>query len=209
MLSRLIRFRYPRLAALAVAVFLVCVATAWPATTETFVPTIVQYPGSTSTVARGINNRGDIVGTYVCAVACINPVTGETSTAGTHGFLLHDDAFTRIDVPGGTATVARGISTQGVIVGHRIHNSRIRLLRRQLRLSHRRTRGILRSPRFATSGHARRAHLTPRRPCRLLSRRQPGYDDHAWLAPAQRHIYCSFNSALYRRYQQPRSRHNE
>jgi len=118
MLSRLIRFRYPRLAALAVAVFLVCVATAWPATTETFVPTIVQYPGSTSTVARGINNRGDIVGTYVCAVACINPVTGETSTAGTHGFLLHDDAFTRIDVPGGTATVARGISTQGVIVGH-------------------------------------------------------------------------------------------
>ena len=87
------------------------------ATTETFVPTTIQYPGSTSTAARGINNSGDIVGTYTCAVACINPVTGETSTPGTHGFLLQDGVYTRIDVPGGTATVARGIGEQRMIVG--------------------------------------------------------------------------------------------
>jgi uncharacterized membrane protein len=47
-------------------------------------------------------------------------VTGETSSAGTHGFLLQDGVYTRIDVPapGRTATTARGISEQGAIVGH-------------------------------------------------------------------------------------------
>ncbi len=87
-------------------------------TTETFVPTTIDYPGSTSTAARSINNSGDIVGTYSCAAACTNPNTGETSTAGTHGFLLQNGVFTRIDVPGAAATVARGISDPGVIVGH-------------------------------------------------------------------------------------------
>src|SRR5205809_7972414 len=97
---------------LVTAALLVGVPAAWAATTETFVPTVIQYPGSTSTVARGINNSGDIVGTYTCAVACINPVTGESSTAGTHGFLLQDGVYTRIDVPGGTGTIARGIGEQ-------------------------------------------------------------------------------------------------
>src|SRR5712664_3807459 len=91
---------------LAVVMLLVCVSATWAAKTETFVPTTIQYPGSTSTAARGINNSGDIVGTYTCAVACINPVTGETSTPGTHGFLLQDGVYTRIDVPGARATVA-------------------------------------------------------------------------------------------------------
>jgi uncharacterized membrane protein len=105
---------------LAAAVLFISVATAGAATTETFVPTTIHYPGSTSTAARGINNSGDIVGTYSCAAACINPLTGEASTAGTHGFLLQDGVYTRIDVPaaGRTATTARGISEQGTIVGH-------------------------------------------------------------------------------------------
>ena len=105
-------------AVLAVVMLLVCVSAAWAAKTETFVPTTIQYPGSTSTAARGINKSGDIVGTYVCAAACVNPMTGETSPPGTHGFLLQDGVYTRIDVPGGTGTVARGISEQGTIVGH-------------------------------------------------------------------------------------------
>jgi hypothetical protein len=119
MRSRLINFRFARFATvLAVAIPLVWAATAWAATTEVFVPTTIHYPGSTSTAARGINNSGDIVGTYACAALCINPVTGETSTAGQHGFLLQDGVYTRIDVPGGTLTNARGISEQGTIVGH-------------------------------------------------------------------------------------------
>jgi len=102
------------------AMFLACVAVASAGTTETFVPTKLDYPGSTSTAARGINNSGDIVGTYVCAAACVNPLTGEVSAAGTHGFLLQDGVYTRIDVPaeGRTATTARGIGDHGIIVGH-------------------------------------------------------------------------------------------
>src|SRR5256885_8226864 len=105
-------------AVLAVAMSLVSVSAAWAAKTETFVPTTIQYPGSTSTAARGINNKGDIVGIYICAVACVNPLTGETSTPGTHGFLLRDGVYTRIDVPGGMVTFPRGIGEKGMVVGH-------------------------------------------------------------------------------------------
>lgn len=115
----LLRFGLPRFSAvLCATVLFASVARASQIPTETFVPAKINYPGSTSTAARGINNNGDIVGTYSCAVACVNPLTEETSAAGTHGFLLRDGVFTRIDVRGGTATVARGISEQGVIVGH-------------------------------------------------------------------------------------------
>ena len=121
MRSRSERFHFPRLAAvLAAAMLLACAATASAATTETFVPTTVHYPGSTSTAARGINDSRDIVGTYFCAAPCVNPQTAEVSAAGTHGFLLQDGVYTRIDVPaeGRTATTARGIGEHGVIVGH-------------------------------------------------------------------------------------------
>jgi hypothetical protein len=105
---------------LVAAMLLACVATASAASTERFVPTTVHYPGSTSTAARGINNSGDIVGTYACAAACINPLTGEVSAAGIHGFLLQDGVYTRIDVPaaGRTQTIARGIGEHGIVVGH-------------------------------------------------------------------------------------------
>jgi uncharacterized membrane protein len=115
------RFHMPtRAAVLAAAMLIVCMGTARAAATETFVPTTIHYPGSTSTAARGINNGGDVVGTYVCAAACVNPLTGEISAAGTHGFLLQDSVYTRIDVPadGRTQTVARGIGVQGIVVGH-------------------------------------------------------------------------------------------
>lgn len=89
------------------------------ATTETFQPTTIHYPGSVTTAARGINDNGDIVGTFSCGPAgCVNPLNGETSAPGGHGFLFRDGVYTRIDVPGGTATVVRGVSQQGTIVGH-------------------------------------------------------------------------------------------
>ncbi len=105
-----------------VAVLTAAALLGWPikaltATTEIFTPTTIHYPGSTSTTARGINNSEEIVGTYACATACVNPVTGETSAAGTHGFLLQDGIYARIDVPGGTSTIPRGISEQGAIIG--------------------------------------------------------------------------------------------
>ena len=104
-------------AALAATLVVASAPAARAAETETFVPTTIHYPGSTATAARGINNRGDIVGTYNCAAACTNPLTGEVSTAGGHGFLLRDGVYTRIDVPGGSGTVVRGIGVQGTVVG--------------------------------------------------------------------------------------------
>jgi hypothetical protein len=116
--SRAISFDFSRfVVALAAAMpFVGGVASA--ATTETLVPTIIQYPGSSLTAARGINNSGDIVGTYACSLAAGCTLTGEAGAAGSHGFLLQDGVYTRIDVPGGTNTVARGISEQGTIIGH-------------------------------------------------------------------------------------------
>ena len=67
----------------------------------------IDVPNSISTEARGINARGDIVGSYTDA----NDVT--------HGFLLRNGVFTNIDVPGATATLgARGINARGDIVGN-------------------------------------------------------------------------------------------
>ena len=60
----------------------------------------------------GINERGDIVGTYCnWALPClITPVD-------THGFLISGGAFTTIDVPGASATAALGMNAKGGIVG--------------------------------------------------------------------------------------------
>jgi uncharacterized membrane protein len=115
--SRAIRFDVPRFAVASAAAMLLVGSVAAAATTETFVPTIVQYPGSSSTIGRGINNSGDIVGTYACSPAAGCTLTGAAGTAGSHGFLLQDGVYTRIDVPGGTNTIARGISEQGTIIG--------------------------------------------------------------------------------------------
>jgi len=56
--------------------------------------------GSNDAHANGINNAGDIVGTY-----------------GTHSYLEHNGVFTNIDVPGATQTAATDINNAGQIVG--------------------------------------------------------------------------------------------
>src|SRR5437867_1228684 len=129
MRSRSERFHFQRLAAvLAAAMLLACAATASAATTETFVPTTVHYPGSTSTAARGINDSRDIVGTYFCAAPCVNPQTAEVSTAGMttmHGFLLRRGRFSVLSTPhyaGDTSsrdpdTMNNGVAPSGEIVG--------------------------------------------------------------------------------------------
>lgn len=63
-------------------------------------PTI-DVPGP-ATLLMGINNCGQIVGTFdTCS----------------HGFLLSGGTFTQIDVPGAISTSARGINNSGQIVG--------------------------------------------------------------------------------------------
>ena len=63
----------------------------------------VNYPGSESTVPRGINARGDIVGGYL-------------SEGYSHGFLLRNGVFKTIDFPGSPRSQVMDINDDGVIV---------------------------------------------------------------------------------------------
>ena len=73
-----------------------------PGAVLTFAP--IDVPGASSTLARGINAQGDIVGFYGAGGAF-------------RAFLLHEGTFTDIDVPGASFTRPRGINPQGDIVG--------------------------------------------------------------------------------------------
>jgi uncharacterized membrane protein len=72
--------------------------------TRTYTYSTIEYPGATTTIAWGINARGDVVGEYFDAAG------------GRHGFLLRKSVFTSIDYPG-ALTSARGINSRGEIVG--------------------------------------------------------------------------------------------
>jgi probable HAF family extracellular repeat protein len=67
--------------------------------------TTIDDPGATNTWAYGINDTGQIVGTF-----------GNSPAA--HGFVTDGATFTTIDVPGATRTYATGINNYGQIVGY-------------------------------------------------------------------------------------------
>lgn len=64
----------------------------------------IDYPGATTTVASGVNDAGDVVGSY-------------TASFLNHGFLLRSGTFTTIDFPGAYSTAAQAINESGEIVG--------------------------------------------------------------------------------------------
>ena len=65
----------------------------------------ITMPDGSPTFVRGIDARGDIIGTY-------------TDAGGVgHNFLLHNGAFTNIDYPGNGDIAAHGINARGDIVG--------------------------------------------------------------------------------------------
>jgi probable HAF family extracellular repeat protein len=69
--------------------------------------TTVDFPGADFTEAMGINDSGDVVGSYALP----------TAPSEFPGFLLHQGVFTTIDFPGSTHTWAMGINNAGTIVG--------------------------------------------------------------------------------------------
>lgn len=69
--------------------------------------TTIDVPGSSYSLVRGINTKGDMVG-YYC----------ETRGAPAHGFLLSGGNFTFFDYPGAISTVATDINDSGLIVGY-------------------------------------------------------------------------------------------
>ena len=64
----------------------------------------IEVPGSSSTVASGVDALGRIVGYY-------------GDGGGTHGFLFDNGAYSAIDFPGAKWTVAYGVNASGQIVG--------------------------------------------------------------------------------------------
>jgi probable HAF family extracellular repeat protein len=68
--------------------------------------TPLNVPGSTQTIAYGINNSEEVVGSAV--------------SAGTapYGFLYSAGIFSPIAVPGATATSAQGVNSAGQVVGY-------------------------------------------------------------------------------------------
>jgi uncharacterized membrane protein len=64
----------------------------------------VEFPAANRTRASGVDDRGQIVGSY-------------DDSTGTHGFVLSDDRFVAINFPGALFTVALGIGVHGEIVG--------------------------------------------------------------------------------------------
>jgi PEP-CTERM motif len=71
---------------------------------EGYTFTSIDLPGATITFATGINNGGQIVGSYFDATY--------------HGFLDSGGRFTSINVPGATDTYLTGINNGGQIVGY-------------------------------------------------------------------------------------------
>ena len=64
----------------------------------------LDFPGSTATLALGINDHGQIVGDYFLGTF--------------HGFLLSGGTYSIIQVPGSTDSLAEGINNADQIVGY-------------------------------------------------------------------------------------------
>jgi uncharacterized membrane protein len=80
------------------------VAAAAAAQTASYIFTTIDVPRASLTAARGINDAGQIVGSF-------------TDSAGMHGFVLSGGSFTTIDVPGASSTHGGKINSKGQIVG--------------------------------------------------------------------------------------------
>src|ERR1051326_7990742 len=69
--------------------------------------TVFQCPGSTFTVAEGINNNGTVVGYYYLS-----------SGGGAHGFVYTAGGCTNFDIPGASNTLPQAINSDGTVSGY-------------------------------------------------------------------------------------------
>lgn len=74
--------------------------------------TTLDPPGSVSTEADGINDAGDIVGSYCTTSECVSSGEGGLS------FLLSNGVYTTIAIPGESYTSLSGINNNGVLIGN-------------------------------------------------------------------------------------------
>ena len=84
--------------------FIILLVLSCSAFSQSFQYTSLQVPGSSYTVALGINNQGQIAGSFV-------------SNGIQSGFLYSNGNFQTIACPNASFTIAQGINDNGVIVG--------------------------------------------------------------------------------------------
>jgi hypothetical protein len=75
----------------------------------------INFPGAVATVARGINNSGEVVG-YYQTTACENSDLNIPSCP-TEGFKLVHGRYIKVRVPNSTATAVTGVNELGDLVG--------------------------------------------------------------------------------------------
>ncbi len=68
----------------------------------------LAVPGAAMTQAFGINDRGEVVGTYT---------VGTGNNAVTHGFTWWDGRFTTVNYPQASSTALNGVNDEGDVVG--------------------------------------------------------------------------------------------
>ena len=68
----------------------------------------LAFPGAAMTQAFGVNDSGEVVGTYT---------TGTGNAAVTHGFTWHNGTYASFDVHGASSTAINGVNDEGDLVG--------------------------------------------------------------------------------------------
>lgn len=79
--------------------------------TADYVFTTLDVPGSLATLPAGINNAGQIVGSY------LDP------HGGRHGFMLSSGSYATLDPPGSNSTFLQGVNDTDQIVGYYYKNT--------------------------------------------------------------------------------------
>jgi len=70
--------------------------------------TTLAYPGATATQAFGLNDSGEVVGTYT---------TGSGNAAVTHGFTWRAGKWASFNINGASSTAINGVNNEGDLVG--------------------------------------------------------------------------------------------
>jgi probable HAF family extracellular repeat protein len=68
----------------------------------------LAYPGAAMTQAFGVNDFGEVVGTYT---------TGTGNAAVTHGFTWKDGKYASVNISGASSTAINGVNDEGDLVG--------------------------------------------------------------------------------------------
>jgi probable HAF family extracellular repeat protein len=68
----------------------------------------IAFPGASMTQAFGVNDAGEVVGTYT---------VGSGNSAVTHGFTWLNGKFASVDIGGASSTTINGVNDEGDVVG--------------------------------------------------------------------------------------------